>query len=149
MTQEQKDLLLKDLCSRLPYGVKCEVIKYRIDGEMVFIRNGSSALELTVDNVKELVTNNLYTIKPYLLPLSSMTEEQFEELKFFADLTYEGNTLELVGWNDNCKTLEFWLEETPSYCVIKVFDWCNKNHFDYRGLIPMGLAENATDKNIY
>lgn len=48
MTQEQKDLLLKDLCARLPYGVKCEVIKRDIDGEMVFIRNGPVALDLTI-----------------------------------------------------------------------------------------------------
>ena len=87
--------------------------------------------------------------KPYLFPLSSMTEEQFVELKVFADLIYESDTLELVEWNDNYKTLEFWLEEVPSYCVIKVFDWLNKNHFDYRGLIEKGLAIDATGLNIY
>ena len=54
MTQDQKDLLLKDLCARLPYGVKCEVIKRHIDGEMIFIRRGSGALVLTVNNVKEI-----------------------------------------------------------------------------------------------
>lgn len=146
MTTEEKDLLLKDLCARLPYGVKCKVVKYSIDGEMLFIRN---ELELTVDNVKELVTNNMYEIKPYLFPLSSMTEEQFVELKVFADLIYESDTLELAEWNDNYKTLEFWLEEVPSYCVIKVFDWLNKHHFDFRGLIEKGLAIDATGLNIY
>lgn len=79
MTPEDKELLLKDLCARLPYGVKCEVVKRSIDGEMLFIRNASTALELTVDNVKELVTNDMYEIKPYLYPLSSMTEEQETE----------------------------------------------------------------------
>ena len=76
MTQEEKDLLLKDICSRLPHGVKCEVIKRRIDGEIVYVRNGSVALELTINNFKELVTDNLYDIKPYLFPLSSMPEAQ-------------------------------------------------------------------------
>ena len=119
MTQEDKELLLKDLCARLPYGVKCKVVKYDIDGEMLFIRNG---LELTIDNVKELVTNNMYEIKPYLFPLSSMTEEQKEDM-------------------------------IKSSCGIgsdkNVFDWYNKNHFDYRGLIPKGLAIDAIGLNVY
>jgi hypothetical protein len=131
MTQEQKELLLKDLCARLPYKVNCEIIKRRIDGEMVYIRNGSSALTLTINNVKELVTNNLYEIKPYLFPLSSMTEEQ--EIEYdatFATIVYED------GKKDSVMTY-------------KTFDWLNKNHFDYRDLIPMELAIDATELNIY
>ena len=125
MTQEQKQLLLIDLCARLPYGVKCEVIKRRIDGEMVYIRNGSGALELTINNVKELVTDNLYEIKPYLFPLSSMTEEQEKECQKIKHSYY---------YDDDAFVL---------------FDWYNKNHFDYRGLIPKGLANDATGLNIY
>lgn len=125
MTQEDKDLLLRDLCVRLPYGVKCKVIKRHIDGEMLFIRSGSGALGLAVDNIKELVTNNQYEVKPYLVPLSSMTEEQNEEYL---------NTCR--GGNASVPTLA-------------TFDWFNKNHFDYRGLIPMGLAIDATGLNIY
>jgi hypothetical protein len=124
MTQEDKELLLKDLCARLPYGVKCEGVKRSIDGEVLFIRNGSAALELTVNNVKELVTNNMYEIKPYLFPLSSMTEEhQKEEYNICAGY--------IIGYESN------------------LIDFYNKYHYDYRGLIPMGLAEDATDKNIY
>jgi hypothetical protein len=122
MTQEQKDLLLKDLCARLPYGVKCEVIKHSIDGEMLFIRNGSVALELTINNFKELVTNNLYEIKPYLFPLSSMNEEQKEE--------YYG-TFSLSG--DISGSVDFY----------------NKHHLDWRGLIQIDLAIDATGLNIY
>lgn len=147
MTQNEKKLLFKDLCMRLPYGVKVEIKYYDEAWELLAIyTNGTTYAARDIGYPIETYSENC---KPYLFPLSSMTEEQFEELKVFADLTYEGNTLELVEWNDNCKTLEFWLEEIPSHCVIKVFDWLNKNHFDYRGLIPMGLANDATDKNIY
>lgn len=119
MIQEDKDLLLKDLCARLPYGVKCEVIKRDVDGEMLFIRRD---LELTVNNIKEIVTNNMYEIKPNLFPISSMTEEQKEDMI---------KSSVGIGSDKN------------------VFDWYNKNHFDYRGLIPLGLANNATRLNIY
>ena len=136
MTQD-KELLLKDLCARLPYGVKVQMADGAIE-------------ELLNVNTNTFICNGLRGLpKPYLFPLSSMTEEQFAELKVFADLIYESDTLELVEWNDNYKTLEFWLEEVPSYCVIKVFDWLNKNHFDYRGLIEKGLAIDATGLNIY
>lgn len=138
MTQNDKDLLLKDLCARLPYGIKCEVIKYDSDGEMVFIRNGSGALELTVDNVKELATNNLYKIKPYLFPLSSMTEED--------------HTIYSKIWEDTGKTA--YLEGCHHLIsTIKAYkaanDYLLSKHYDINGLIPMGLANDATGLNIY
>ena len=152
MTQNEKDLLLKDLCARLPYGVKCENHNH-VYGKNIFkvtdIRDNGYICGI-INNRNYWAVFDPLELKPYLFPLSSMTEEQFEELKDFAGLKYEGNTLELVEWDSTCdKTLEFWLEEIPSYCVIKVFDWLNKNHFDYRGLIPMGLANDATGLNIY
>jgi hypothetical protein len=146
MTQEDKNLLFKDLCARLPYEIRCSYydicLSAHCNGEVYGIENKEYAI---VDGRCIAIE----FIKPYLFPLSSMTEEQFVDLKVFADLTYEGNTLELIEWNDNCKTLEFWLEEIPSYCVIKVFDWLNKNHFDYRGLIEKDLALDATELKIY
>ena len=161
MTREDKDLLLQqDLCGRLPYGVKIET-EYFTKAILVEIRKNISYgackdLLVTYDisgeetpYQSEQRSSIISKIKPYLFPLSSMTEEQFVELKVFADLTYEGNTLELVEWDNNYKTLEFWLEEIPSYHLIKVFDWLNKNHFDYRGLIERGLAINATNLEIY
>lgn len=118
MTLGDKELLLKDLCARLPYGVKCKVVKYDIDGEMLFIRNG---LELTIDNVKELVTNKMYEIKPYLFPVSSMTEEQKEE--------WRGIRWSKLPWDE--------------------LDWLNKGQWDYKHFIEKGLAIDATGKNIY
>lgn len=146
MTQNEKELLLKDLSGRLPYGVKCEVIKRRIDGEMVYIQNRTDALELTVNNVKELITNNLYEIKPYLFPLSNVTEEHKKEFVKYSDyITREencGRHTELYYYD------MVWHEENlyPNYDSI---DWLNANHFDYRGLIPMGLAIDATGLGIY
>ena len=151
MTQEDKELLFIDLCGRIPYKVRMFEIEPINDIQsnltLLSITNKESVICITPSG--GVIGSSIDAFKPYLFPLSSMTDEQFVELKVFADLTYEGNTLELVEWNDNCKTLEFWLEEIPSYELIKVFDWLNKNHFDYRGLIPMGLAIDATGLNIY
>lgn len=150
MIQENKNLLFQDLCARLPYDVKVEITYSKDSGSSLRARLCCEGINTLDTNILWLFQQSEVYIKPYLFPLSSMTEEQFVELKVFADLTYEGNTLELVEWNDNCKTLEFWLEEIPSYCVIKVFDWLNKNYFDYRGgLIEKGLALDATGLNIY
>lgn len=149
MTESNK-LLLKDLSSRLPYGVKVYDIKSSINSSFMNLNHVNGAVgEVFISYMNKCRTAPIEDVKPYLFPLSSMTEEQLIELKAFTDLRYEHNTLELVEWKDNCKTLEFWLEEIPSYCVIEVFDWLNKNHFDYRGLIEKGLAIDATGLNIY
>jgi hypothetical protein len=149
MIESNKNLLLKDLSSRLPYGVKVYDIKSSINSSFMNLNHVNGVGEVFISYKLECRTALIEDVKPYLFPLSSMTEEQLIELKEFTDLKYEHNTLELVEWEDNCKTLEFWLEEIPSYCVIKVFDWLNKNHFDYRGLIEKGLAIDATGLNIY
>ena len=151
MTQEDKELLFIDLCGRIPYKVRMFEIEpvnnIQSNLTLLSVTNKESVICITPSG--GVIGSSIDAFKPYLFPLSSMTEEQFVELKVFADLTYEGNTLELIEWNDNCKTLEFWLEEIPSYELIKVFDWLNKNHFDYRGLIEKGLAINATNLEIY
>lgn len=148
--ESNKNLLLKDLSSRLPYGVKVYDTKSSVNSSFMNLNHVNGTVgEVFISCMYICRTAPIEDIKPYLFPLSSMTEEQFIELKTFTDLRYEHNTLELVEWKDNCKTLEFWLEEIPSYCVIKVFDWLNKNHFDYRGLIEKGLAIDATGLGIY
>lgn len=149
MIESNKNLLLKDLSSRLPYGVRVYDIKSCINSSFMNLNHINGVGEVFISYKLECRTALIEDVKPYLFPLSSMTEEQLTELKEFTDLKYEHNTLELVEWDGNCKTLEFWLEEIPSHCVIKVFDWLNKNHFDYRGLIEKGLAIDATGLNIY
>lgn len=126
MTQEQKDLLLRDLCGRLPYGVKCS---FGVDDAIYEITGvnprSCGASEIQATHIKSSINGDfrLNSYKPYLFPMSSMTEEQLTDLtKFVANGIMDENI---------------------------VYDWFNKNHIDYRGLIPMGLANDATGKNIY
>lgn len=121
MTVEQKDLLLKDLCSRLPYGVK------------VWFPDWLNGYTSTIESIDidgyitdfEGTTWEISDCKPYLFPISSMSEEQ--EIEFL-------NTC--VSQNPLCWTLD-------------TFKWLNKNHFDYNYLIDDYLAIDATGKNIY
>lgn len=158
MTQEQKELLFKDLCARLPYGVKVkfkvndvkaieEKFVYVVDGEYSYITDGKSYL--TLDIIKLLSNNYLDEIKPYLLPLSSMTEVQLKEMQEIIGNPNEAcisvNTLGLELWLNPVGTdPTIWLDS-----VFEIQDWLNTHHFDYRGLIPKGLAIDATGKNIY
>lgn len=111
MKQEEKDLLLADLCGRLPYGVKLETLE------------GPQKLDLRWLSINMCNIANPYL--PYLFPISSMTEEQ---LKLF-----DGTFLP----NGHVVTSDLGL------------DYLNSIHVDYRGLIPMGLAIDATNLNIY
>lgn len=146
MKQEDKELLLKDLCARLPYGVK---INENVQGDFTIIGLTTERVFTTCE--VEGCHNDfpIECVKPYLFPLSSMTEEQLYEIKEITEFKYNHNTLELVKWTETHTTLEFWLEEVPQYSVIEVFDWLNKHHFDYRCLIEKGLAIDATGLNIY
>ena len=128
MTKEERYLLIKDLCSRLPYSVKVVCLRdfnhkwYNL--KMVDIGEN----EVYVTTYKPYANRyvEIEAVKPYLFPLSSMTEKQKKELNILR--TY-------VSLNKNKEYL--------------LFDWLNKNHFDYRGLIDMGLAIDATNLNIY
>lgn len=135
MKQEYKELLLKDLCARLPYGV---VIEHEGDLsrlDTIFMCDSISISSTSMD--KNLSYNlDLNEIKPYLFPLSSMTEEQRKELqKLYFD--YVSDEI----FNDT--------EFVYHYDCIHLIDWLNKNHFDYRGLIEKDLAIDATGLNIY
>ena len=132
MTQEDKELLWKDLCARLPYEVKVKFYDHWVDEYEI--------IPLTA----KLLSDTVYIgdIKPYLFPLSSMTEEQQEEFdRIYAD------DMQVVAYN-----LKNRLDGKPYETNLghyRHIDWLNKNHFDYRGLIPKGLALDATGKNIY
>ena len=127
MTQEEKQLLLTDLCARLPYGV-CVHIKYKIGGPC----DG----KFTSKDLQWLIDSKVETIKPYLRSLSTMTEEEkniFQSLqKYFYGERYIGNN----EWENTGKVY---------YDTVESLDWLNKNHFDYRGLISMGLALEAPE----
>ena len=142
MTQEDKELLLKDLCSRLPYGVKIE-LTWWVMGEGTYINT-----TLEPDHIEQLLNDEDGDTesKPYLRPMSNMTEEEFTNLKEYSGLKYD--QLDLASFqNGTYKCLDFYLSEVPSAVVIKVFDWLNRYHFDYRNLIQIGLAIAVTKEN--
>jgi len=133
MTQEDKKLVLQDLCARLPYGVK------------VKIRSNDIRTVRTINIEEEIVTffeidtislfgshiENTLTlrqqVKPYLRPMSSMTEEEMERL------TDTHSLLSANGIPNNV------------CCTVEGMDYLNSIHVDYRGLIPMGLALEAPE----
>lgn len=138
MTQEEKDLLLKDLCARLPYGVKYmrSSWDYDTDQELPVIET----LEC-VDQDGYINHRRVYTvddIKPYLFPLSSMTEEQKQEYTYIVNYISSDDT-------ENWKEGEFIYVEQFN----QLMHFYHINHLDYMGLIPMGLAIDATGLNIY
>ena len=122
MTQEDKDLLVKDIFGRIPYGVKCSYLDFEFNyttyGNLEsFEYDDDKDIIFVIDGI------GIYSehVKPYLFPMSSMTDSQKTEWDY---IDYYADHHEAV-------------------------DWLNKNHFDYRGLIDKGLALDATDKNIY
>ena len=146
MTQEEKELLLKDLCARLPYGIKCIVTKSRTEegqeGDVGKI--GWVCLEgVDCINDKKPFFSEFGNFKPYLFPLSSMTDAEQEELEqeHNKDEMLYIECLERAAKGDNSMR--------GKVITHYAMDWCNKNHFDYRGLIEKGLAIDATGKNIY
>ena len=133
INDQERDLLLKDLCARLPYGVICED-EYGNVLELNGIDKPNFVTFKCSDNT--FWTTDLDKCKPYLFPLSSMTEEQRKELW---ELHFDYISDEIFI------DTEFVYHED----YVHLIDWLNKNHFDWRGLIPMGLANDATGLNIY
>ena len=133
MTQTEKELLLRDLCARLPYDVK---VFY--DNKVYSIDYVSCTYEEIKLDILDNYTIGISEVKPYLFPLSSMTEEQYNEFFSYyhniemAEIKSSGDYLKAAYISDDAK-----------------YSWLNKNHFDYRGLIERGLAIDATGLNIY
>lgn len=131
MTQEN----IKDLCSRLPYGVIVDTPKGK--GHACDINFTIFGVEIGVNiNTTVRDTFSINDVKPYLRPMSSMTEEQKKEYRKVCELDTE-----ILSKHP--------MDGTPFPALYNSQDWLNKNHFDYRGLIPMGLAIDATNLNIY
>ena len=149
MKTENKELLLKDLCARLPYGVKIKTSYNKMDEpiELRFVnhRNESFAIGSNFTLISGLDFDT-YECKPYLFPLSSMTEEQREEFVKFA---YYESRLEDCGGHKELYYYDLVGHENNLYPNSDAIDWLDKNHFDYRGLIEKGLAIDATGLNIY
>jgi hypothetical protein len=135
MTQEQKDLLFKDLSARLPYHVKVKV----------WLEDGTTEegfLDLAHNYADVLrgafYYNKIKDIKPYLFPISSMNEEQKREYNYWKHEVPVG----YYEYGDIVEKIE--LFDSP-----ESFQYLIENHFDYHGLIERGFAIDATGKNIY
>ena len=123
-----KELLLKDISARLPYGVK---INESTQGDFTVIGLTTERVFTTCETEGCHNDFPIECIKPYLFPISSMTEEEQRTLDSMC------NGVEMVSRLSGLKMFD------------KAFNWLNENHFDYRGLIEKGLAINATGKKIY
>ena len=136
MTQEEKEILLKDLCARLPYGVVLDVdttdwrapqghIKIKIEGVGILFKDMS------------LIVNGSYygdKYKPYLRPMSSMTEEECVELS------------RIRPFDDEVEAWKYIKTPVPlKIANIKHFDFFHSHHLDWRGLIEKGLALEAPE----
>jgi hypothetical protein len=142
MTQEEKKLLLQDLCARLPYGVKVNVKGIVYENRSCRLTDIHHGLD-TYIGVHDGMQYHIESIKPYLFPLSSMTEEQYYEMNICS-------SEDCVEHFDILKSIQEHTEfsKWPLY-EYRVIDFFHKNHFDYRGLIEKGLAIDATGLNIY
>jgi len=132
MTQENKQLLLKDLCARLPYGVKATTTSN--GWRDVYIVSGCNDDRIYLDcPVYDEGDDEwlIESVKPYLRPMDSMTEEEKVQLSQYACIGEDLNG-------------EF-IDEVQRKDCAEYIDWLNKNHFDYRGLIEKGLALEAPE----
>lgn len=130
MIQENKEILLKDLYGRLPYGVKILDIPANVVGDL-FLVSTTDTVEYETNDGTGIQT--LYNIKPYLRPMSSMTEEEKDNLQslhnIISDENY-GDGYSPSAWN----------------AITEWEDYCNARHLDYRGLIEKSLAIVAPEE---
>lgn len=127
MTQEDKQLLLKDLSARLPYDVKCKVNFDDGTSDVMKLSQFPDGLGIW-GFYEDGCCGRTDNFKPYLRPMSSMTEEEQQE---YYDLTHQEG------------------DDVWAKCLFdKMVDFCNKRHLDYRGLIEKGLALEAP-KDMY
>lgn len=123
MIEQEKQLLVKVLCEGLPHKLK--------------VRTAVRIKPIDIDILGDIIAGkNTFKILPYLRPMSSMTEKEMSELR---------------QWGCLCMTPNDCVEDVGVYGAIHsipVIDWLNSHYFDYRGLIPMGLALPAT-KEMY
>lgn len=142
MTQEDKELLLKDLCARLPYGVHCCVLNLnktiKEDNDIIYGIVGDNIVTLKSDKNECYM---YYQIKPYLRQMSSITDGEKEELleEHRKDERIYIEVIERVANGEKHARGT----AVPHFAA----DWCNEHHFDYRELIKKGLAIAVTNED--
>jgi len=128
--QEEKELLLKDLCARLPYGFIVHRYSDNVDIEINAVDDFSHFLEYSNDE----------KFKPYLRPMSSMTDAEKRDFPFPYYFEWIDSNFSLLCSNDEvCASIGF--DE-----MYEIMDWLNAHHFDYRNLIEKGLAIEALER---
>lgn len=150
MKQEDKELLLKDICARLPYGVKCvfrstqgdipsTVVRIDKEAEMVIHRPDGQKIEYFY-----FIEDGMF--KPYLRPMSSMTEEEQKEFGRNCGLwkREEDGGIHFINRLPNLPN-EFADILISEIIMARAIDWLNAHYFDYRGLIEKGLALEAPE----
>ena len=126
MTQEEKQLLFKDLCTRLPYGVRVKELESIKELEFYLTSIYHDIVQVETMTGGKMACS-IEAIKPYLRPMSSMTEEEKEEFEsVLGHYDENNNPYEDFNFGDD-------------------IDWLNAHHFDYRGLIEKGLALEAPE----
>ena len=141
MTQEDEDLLFNDICARIPYGIKiAEISDNTTNGayEVMVANKETKVIGFNTPTCLIRCYRNMEMIKPYLRPMSSMTEEEYDDMfhqlysaqeEFFRNCS-NADTIGKIIANDMVR-----------------YDWLNKKMFDYRGLIPKNLAIEVTENN--
>lgn len=154
MTQEDRDILIRDLCMRVPYGVSVattdndgslenvwDVISYNAFTDDVMLKHSS-------ENATKLV--DISEVRPYLRPLSSMTEEQMEELEELCDMYTPDDDYHPYAYKGIKVLYKHVLDDNYEFNFkTDAIIWLIANHFDVNGLIPKGLAKDATGLGIY
>lgn len=135
MTQEEKSILLKDLCARLPYEVEV-FYNTTIPFATLITINAKKADCIVYDHSEwdRHTKFQIEEIKPYLRPMSSMTREEEAYWDYHRHLVGDG--IFAIGYDN------------PTCCIFECFEWLNSHHFDYGGLIMKGLALEAP-KDMY
>ena len=141
LEEKDRDLLLRDLCARVPYGVKVQYMNN------IFVIDYVSSYEEVKLDIPDNWTVGVSEVKPYLFPFSSITDEQKSELNKKFTVQFSGNNVYSIHYHSEGywdTDLELDLQDWLWF-----INWCYKNHFDIYGLIPMGLAIDATGLNVY
>ncbi len=131
MTEKEKQLLIKDLCTRLPYGINV-LTKDGDKGHIVGVddtEKGVFEIHIIEDGDSYTYDESIENFKPYLRPMGSMTKEERKEYESFIFTQHH----EWDGHSTHTDYVE--IDDVERYVT-----WLNKKGFDYRGLIPMGLA---------
>lgn len=144
MTEQEKKILFQAICESFPHGLKCTTKAYGWPG--VYSICGCIGNKIILDCPKEVEGDDIWLVQnivPYLRPMSSMTDEEFQKLRSICPHSMINKT-NVTGWFVGINGSDYGRISRIDE-ISKFIDWLNAYHFDYRGLIPMGLALEAPE----